>query len=61
MNEDKNILHIYISPLISTMTTSKNINLDKYLKEHNAIKGQGYTHTRIGDSNLSIYGGSYNI
>lgn len=61
MNEDKNILHIYISPLISKMTTSKNINLDKYLKEHNAIKGQGYTHTRIGDSNLSIYGGSYNI
>ena len=43
------------------MASSKNANFDKFLKEHNAVKGEGFTHTRIGDPNLSIYGGSYNI
>jgi len=43
------------------MASSKNANFDKFLKEHNAVKGEGFTHTRIGDQNLSIYGGSYNI
>jgi P4 family phage/plasmid primase-like protien len=43
------------------MASSKNAIFDKFLKEHNAVKGEGFTHTRIGDQNLSIYGGSYNI
>ena len=43
------------------MASSKTANFDKFLKEHNAVKGEGFTHTRIGDQNLSIYGGSYNI
>ena len=37
------------------------INLDTYLRSHTAVKGEGHTHTRIGDKNNGIFGGSYNI
>jgi len=43
------------------MATAKNNNMDNYLRTHNAVKGEGFSHTRIGDKNLSIFGGSYKI
>lgn len=43
------------------MAASKPSGLDNYLRSHNAVKGEGFTHTRIGDNSLSIYGGSYKI
>ena len=43
------------------MTASKQSGLDNYLRTHNAVKGEGFTHTRIGDKNLGIFGGSYKI
>lgn len=43
------------------MATQKPSSLDNYLRTHNAVKGEGFTHTRIGDKALSIYGGSYKI
>lgn len=43
------------------MTALKFGNLDTYLRNHNAVKGEGHTHTRIGDKNSGIFGGSYNI
>ena len=43
------------------MTASKQSGLDNYLRSHNAVKGEGFTHTRIGDKNLGIFGGSYKI
>ena len=39
----------------------KNIDpMNEYLKR-NSSKGDNYTHTRIGDKNSKIYGGTYNI
>lgn len=32
-----------------------------YLADHRIKKGEAYTHTRIGDKHLNIYGGTYNI
>ena len=43
------------------MTHSKNNNMDDYLRSHAATKGETFTHTRIGDKDQNIYGGSYNI
>lgn len=43
------------------MAAAKNSGLDNYLRAHNAVKGEGFTHTRIGDKNLGIFGGSYKI
>jgi P4 family phage/plasmid primase-like protien len=43
------------------MAAAKNHNMDNYLRTHNAVKGEGFSHTRIGDKNLSIFGGSYKI
>jgi P4 family phage/plasmid primase-like protien len=43
------------------MTASKQSGLDNYLRTHNAVKGEGFTHTRIGDKALGIFGGSYKI
>ena len=43
------------------MASKTNANFDDYLKLHNAVKGSGHSNTRIGDKNLSIYGGSYKI
>jgi len=43
------------------MAASKPSNLENYLRTHNAVKGEGFTHTRIGDKALSIFGGSYKI
>jgi P4 family phage/plasmid primase-like protien len=43
------------------MAAHKNSGLDNYLRTHNAVKGEGFTHTRIGDKALSIFGGSYKI
>ena len=34
---------------------------ESYLKTHYSQKGEGFTHTRIGDNNLNIKGGSYTI
>lgn len=36
-------------------------SFDSYLNSHYSQKGQEYTHTRIGDTNLSIKGGVYTI
>jgi P4 family phage/plasmid primase-like protien len=38
-----------------------NSEFEQYLKNHAAAKGDPYTHTRIGDTKLNIYAGSYNI
>ena len=43
------------------MTASKQSSMDNYLRTHNAAKGEGFTHTRIGDKSLNIFGGSYKI
>jgi len=43
------------------MAAQKTNSLDNYLRIHNAVKGEGFTHTRIGDKALSIFGGSYKI
>jgi P4 family phage/plasmid primase-like protien len=32
-----------------------------YLRKFNAVKGGSWTHTRIGDKSLNIFGGTYNI
>ena len=36
-------------------------NLEELLKKTKAEKGSFHTNTRIGDKNLGIYGGIYNI
>ena len=41
--------------------STKNGNFENYLRTFNAVKGEGFTHTRIGDKTLSIFGGSYKI
>ena len=41
--------------------TTKNSNFDDFIKSKIAQKGTPYTHTRIGDKELKIYGGSYAI
>ena len=43
------------------MAAPKKSNFDNYLRTHNAVKGEGFTHTRIGDKALNIFGGSYKI
>jgi P4 family phage/plasmid primase-like protien len=43
------------------MAASKTNNFENYLRAHNAVKGEGFTHTRIGDKAHSIFGGSYKI
>ena len=42
------------------MTTMKK-TFESYLKLHYSNKGEGFTHTRIGDNNLNIKGGTYTI
>ena len=42
------------------MSTMKK-SFDSYLNSHYSQKGQGHSHTRIGDANLSIKGGVYTI
>ena len=43
------------------MTKQKDETFNTFIKNHYSKKGQAYTHTRIGDKNLSIKGGSYTI
>jgi P4 family phage/plasmid primase-like protien len=44
------------------MTAQKLGSLDNYLQTHKAVKGEGFTHTRIGgDKNSNIYPGSYKV
>ena len=43
------------------MASIKNTSIDEYLRDHNAVKGESYTHTRIGDKDQNIFGGSYSI
>lgn len=38
-----------------------NKSFDSYLNQNYSQKGQGFTHTRIGDANLSVKGGVYTI
>jgi hypothetical protein len=42
------------------MTSSKK-SFDEYMKVHTAQKGSAFTHTRIPDKTLNIFGGLYNI
>ena len=42
------------------MNSSKK-SFDEYLKLHTAQKGTAFTHTRIPDKNLNVFGGAYNI
>ena len=42
------------------MSTMKK-SFDSYLNSHYSQKGEGHTHTRIGDANLSLKGGVYTI
>ena len=46
---------------MSTSTTHNIISLNDYLSKHKANDGDPITHTRIGDKELNIYGGKYNI
>lgn len=43
------------------MANSKSSNIDDYLRNHPAVKGETFTNTRIGDKDQNIFGGSYNI
>jgi P4 family phage/plasmid primase-like protien len=43
------------------MASTKHTSIDEYLRDHNAVKGESYTHTRIGDKDQNLFGGSYNI
>lgn len=44
------------------MAAHKNSSMDTYLQTHKAVKGEGFTHTRIGgDKNSGIFPGSYKI
>ena len=43
------------------MASSKSSSIDDYLRTHNAVKGESFTHTRIGDKEQNIFGGSYNV
>ena len=44
------------------MAAHKNSSMDSYLQTHKAVKGEGFTHTRIGgDKNSGIFAGSYKI
>ena len=47
--------------IMSTSTTHNIISLNDYLSKHKANDGDPITHTRIGDKELNIYGGKYNI
>ena len=47
----KNIIQISMS--------KESVTLNDYLKGHIIEKGEEYTHTRIGDKNLNISGGSH--
>ena len=41
--------------------SKKNVPFFEYIKQYNNNKGESHTHTRIGDKETKIYGGSYNI
>jgi P4 family phage/plasmid primase-like protien len=41
--------------------SSSNTNMDEYLRNHSAVNGETFTHTRIGDKDQNIFGGSYTI
>jgi len=43
------------------VATAKSTSFENYLRTQNAVKGEGFTHTRIGDKTLNIAGGSYKI
>jgi P4 family phage/plasmid primase-like protien len=43
------------------MTAISNSEFEQYLKNHTAIKGDAYTHTKIGDQKLGIWPGTFNI
>ena len=40
---------------------AKNSSFDDYIRSKTASKGTTHTHTRIGNQDLKIYGGSYNV
>jgi P4 family phage/plasmid primase-like protien len=43
------------------MPHTTNSDFEQYLKNHATTKGEPYTHTRIGDTKLNIYPGSFSI
>ena len=43
------------------MNEKKSVNYQNYIKNLRSEKGSEFTHTRIGDKDLNIYGGAYNI
>ena len=43
------------------MASANSSDFEQYIKNHLASKGEIFTHTRIGDQKLGIYGGAYNI
>ena len=47
--------------IIQISMSKESVTLTDYLKGHIIEKGDEYTHTRIGDKNSKISGGSYNI
>ena len=47
--------------IYSTKMPSTSLPLDEFLKSKKAGKGTAFTHTRIGDTEKKIYGGSYII
>ena len=40
---------------------NQHVPFDEYLKRNQIEKGEKFTHTRIGDKDSKIIGGSYNI
>lgn len=49
------------STTTTTTTTSIAATFEQYLKQFQSKPGEGYTHTRIPDKKLNVYGGSYTI
>lgn len=43
------------------MGSSKTKSFDEYLKQHTSEKGTSFTHTRIPDKKLNVFGGLYSI
>ena len=43
------------------MASHKNSIMENHLRTHPAVKGEGFTHTRIGEKSLNIFGGAYKI
>ena len=56
-----NLFYIYTITNKMAASSAKTNSFANYLSTQNAVKGEGFTHTRIGDKSLNIAGGSYKI